>query len=357
MTLVLLAAWLPWGWNDSVASAQRGPHAVRAEGGLGLSFREGDERDDLGGGFGVGYEYRFVPFLGVEARFEGYFFPYDTTTFQGSGVATYYAGALGLRGHLAPGWEKGDLWLGAAGAFVRTGDLSRAGLEAGLGADFFVSKTVGIGPFVRYAHIFQPDDAAEGPSDGRLLLIGAALTWAPERRPDDDEPEDEVQGADDAARGAEPSHEPAPRDDDGTSDVATSSGAPADDGAPTDEPGADDAPVPSRIDATIRFDFQSSDISPESESELRRVVEILRAEPRIRRVEVIGHADHLGESHHNHRISEERARVVARWLRAHGAGHVRFTVRGAGDTQPVVGGDTPEALAPNRRVELVVVED
>src|SRR5688572_13642193 len=129
--MVVLVSGVPWDWNDSVAMAQRGPHAVRAEGGLGLSFREGDSRDDVGGGFGVGYEYRFVPALGAEARFSGYFFPYDTATFEGSGVATYYAGALGLRGHLAPSWERGDLWLAAAGTFVRTGDLSRGGIEAG----------------------------------------------------------------------------------------------------------------------------------------------------------------------------------------------------------------------------------
>src|SRR5688500_1022793 len=59
------------------------------------------------------------------------------------------------------------LWLAANAGVARTSDLARAAFDAHIGFDFAWPK-VGVGPFVGYEHVLQPDNTLR-PDDARLL--------------------------------------------------------------------------------------------------------------------------------------------------------------------------------------------
>ncbi|GAB5542242.1 MAG: hypothetical protein SangKO_020020 [Sandaracinaceae bacterium] len=175
---VLVASLVP-----SVGAAQAYDHALRLEAGLGLPVGSPvAERFDAGGGLGLGYELRFLPFLGAEAHHGSFFFP--TTTPTPSGYGAYHGLGLGLRLHPIPDLDAGDLYAAARGAIVFTGDVVRPGLEVDVGFEFALSSSFRFGPFIRYAHAFQTDGAelALGQGDGTFLIIGlsGALTFGGE---------------------------------------------------------------------------------------------------------------------------------------------------------------------------------
>ena len=175
---VLVASLVP-----SVGEAQAYDHALRLEAGLGLPVGSPvAERFDAGGGLGLGYELRFLPFLGAEAHHGSFFFP--TTTPTPSGYGAYHGLGLGLRLHPIPDLDAGDLYAAARGAIVFTGDVVRPGLEVDVGFEFALSSSFRFGPFIRYAHAFQTDGAelALGQGDGTFLIIGlsGALTFGGE---------------------------------------------------------------------------------------------------------------------------------------------------------------------------------
>lgn len=67
---------------------------------------------------------------------------------------------------------------------------------------------------------------------------------------------------------------------------------------------------------------------------------------------VSGHTDNVGNVPFNQKLSEDRASAVAAFLKTQG-----FTVekvQGYGKTMPVAPGNTPDARAMNRRVEIVI---
>ena len=70
----------------------------------------------------------------------------------------------------------GLLWIDLAAGVAFTGDVIRPALEASVGFDLRLSPRVGVGPMVRYFHIFQPE-SDPFPVDARVLAAGAAFTW------------------------------------------------------------------------------------------------------------------------------------------------------------------------------------
>ena len=72
-------------------------------------------------------------------------------------------------------------------------------------------------------------------------------------------------------------------------------------------------------------------------------------------IEVAGHTDDEGSDVANQRLSESRARSVAKYLQGRGIEAARFAVVGRGESQPVVANDTAENKAKNRRIEFKVV--
>lgn len=209
---------------DSIA------HALRLEGALGLFVGEPQSsKFDLGGGFGLGYELRLIPHLGIEAHYSSFFFPTAAADASES-FGGHHAPALGLRLHPLPDLELGDLWIGAAGLVSFTGDVARGGFQVGLGFEFKLHDNVRAGPFWRYVHVVQPDNDSLGSADGKFMSVGISLALvfggesAPSDRDEDgiaderdacpDDPED-LDGVED--QDGCPEHD---RDGDGIADAA-----------------------------------------------------------------------------------------------------------------------------------------
>jgi len=103
----------------------------------------------------------------------------------------------------------------------------------------------------------------------------------------------------------------------------------------------------------IFFDFNKSDVKPESKPALEEVAKMLKANPSLR-VWVVGHTDSVGTVEANQKLSEARAAAVAKALVAgYGIGAARLKGYGVGPLAPVASNDTEEGRAKNRRVELV----
>jgi outer membrane protein OmpA-like peptidoglycan-associated protein len=87
----------------------------------------------------------------------------------------------------------------------------------------------------------------------------------------------------------------------------------------------------------------------------------LVAAEQAREVVVIAHTDSMGSDADNMALSEDRARAVAGWLKAHaGKPPPRFVAKSYGRTRPVApnhnadGEDNPEGRAQNRRIEVLI---
>jgi len=103
----------------------------------------------------------------------------------------------------------------------------------------------------------------------------------------------------------------------------------------------------------IFFDFNKSDVKPESQPALEEVAKMLKANPSMR-VWVVGHTDSVGTVEANQKLSEARAAAVAKTLVANYAiSATRLKGYGVGPLAPVASNGSEEGRAKNRRVELV----
>lgn len=69
-------------------------------------------------------------------------------------------------------------------------------------------------------------------------------------------------------------------------------------------------------------------------------------------VDVIGHTDSKGSKQFNQRLSEERAKNVARYLESRAVISERVAAEGMGEADPIASNDTREGRASNRRLEI-----
>jgi outer membrane protein OmpA-like peptidoglycan-associated protein len=71
---------------------------------------------------------------------------------------------------------------------------------------------------------------------------------------------------------------------------------------------------------------------------------------------IAGHADAMGGTRRNQKLSERRARSVAGYLRAKGIDAGRLKAVGYGETRPLAPNDTAQNRARNRRIEVEITE-
>lgn len=169
-TLLVAAALL----MATPVAAQPYQHAARVEGAVGLILSS--PHNDLygtGGGVGLGYEFRLHDYVGIDAHYATFIFGSDDASVD---FGSYHAPSVGARVHPLPDLDILDLYVSGRGALVFTGDETRVGVELDLGADFNVTDNIRVGPFVRYAHVFQPNSDNLGPPDGQYLAIGVAAS-------------------------------------------------------------------------------------------------------------------------------------------------------------------------------------
>jgi OmpA-OmpF porin, OOP family len=102
----------------------------------------------------------------------------------------------------------------------------------------------------------------------------------------------------------------------------------------------------------IYFDFNKSELKPESKAALDELVKMLRANSSLR-VWVVGHTDNVGSAESNLTLSKARAAAVIAALNAAGIAPIRLASFGNGPYAPVATNTTEAGRAKNRRVELV----
>ena len=105
-------------------------------------------------------------------------------------------------------------------------------------------------------------------------------------------------------------------------------------------------------DDIVLFDVDSAALLPSAHAVLAEVAGVLAQHPEIAHVVIEGHADALGGSAHNQKLSHWRAWVVRHTLVNAGVSASRLSITAFGASLPVASNDTSLGRRKNRRVEL-----
>jgi peptidoglycan-associated lipoprotein len=105
-------------------------------------------------------------------------------------------------------------------------------------------------------------------------------------------------------------------------------------------------------DRIVYFDFDSTDIRPESQTIIESNVGYLRGSPRII-TQLEGHTDERGSREYNIALGERRANAVRQVMSAMGVSPQQIRVVSYGEERPAAGGGDEQSYAQNRRVEIV----
>ncbi len=84
----------------------------------------------------------------------------------------------------------------------------------------------------------------------------------------------------------------------------------------------------------IYYDFDKSDILPESEVELNKVVKFMKENPKLE-LELSSHTDSRGSDEYNMGLSQRRANSAVKYVISEGIQTTRITAKGYGETRPV----------------------
>jgi outer membrane protein OmpA-like peptidoglycan-associated protein len=103
----------------------------------------------------------------------------------------------------------------------------------------------------------------------------------------------------------------------------------------------------------IYFDFDKSEVKPESDPTLIEIAKLLSDNSSLN-LFVVGHTDNTGDYQYNMKLSQTRAEsVVDALVTKYEVDKNRLTPAGVGPLAPVTTNDTEEGKAKNRRVELI----
>ena len=101
----------------------------------------------------------------------------------------------------------------------------------------------------------------------------------------------------------------------------------------------------------VLFDFDKSELRPESITELERVLKFMNDVP-FATTKVDGHTDSVGTEAYNQGLSDRRSKAVFDYLSSRGIDPARMKSQGFGELQPIAPNDTAEGRQLNRRVML-----
>lgn len=104
----------------------------------------------------------------------------------------------------------------------------------------------------------------------------------------------------------------------------------------------------------IFFDFNSYKLSVNSYAELDKLVQWMKTNKKVM-VQIEAHTDDIGSDEFNNNLSDKRAKEIVLYLTKKGIQSSRMKAKGFGKEKPRAEGDTEEARAQNRRVELHIL--
>lgn len=104
----------------------------------------------------------------------------------------------------------------------------------------------------------------------------------------------------------------------------------------------------------IYFDTAKADVKPESRPTLAEIAALLKDNPQLATIYIVGHTDSQGALDYNMDLSRRRAEAIANELAAaHGVARTRLKTAGVAFLAPVASNATDAGRALNRRTELV----
>ncbi len=101
----------------------------------------------------------------------------------------------------------------------------------------------------------------------------------------------------------------------------------------------------------VGFDFDKYDIKEKYRDKINEAFYIMKKNSTYKAI-VEGHTDSIGTYEYNYKLSNLRAKSVARVLIELGIAKNRIITKGYGETVPVASNATKEGRAKNRRVEI-----
>lgn len=121
-----------------------------------------------------------------------------------------------------------------------------------------------------------------------------------------------------------------------------------------EQPAAEPVAEAVRVELDVKFDFDKSQVKPESYGDIKNLADFMSQYPQTTTV-VEGHTDSVGTDAYNQGLSERRANAVRDVLvNQYGVGADRVNAVGYGEARPVADNATDSGRAINRRVEAEV---
>ncbi|HLF51489.1 OmpA family protein [Flavobacterium sp.] len=105
----------------------------------------------------------------------------------------------------------------------------------------------------------------------------------------------------------------------------------------------------------LLFDTGKATLRPESQEQLKNIVEILKAYPKVE-LKIGGYTDNVGDPAFNLKLSDDRAKSVMNEMVKMGIAANRLEAEGYGEQFPVASNDTEEGKAQNRRIAVRVTK-
>lgn len=103
----------------------------------------------------------------------------------------------------------------------------------------------------------------------------------------------------------------------------------------------------------IFFDTGKSTLRAESNSELERLVKLMKDVPSLK-IEISGHTDNTGSATLNNTLSQDRAQAVVNYLTGKGVAANRMTAKGYGSSNPIASNASADGRQENRRTEFEI---
>ncbi len=118
---------------------------------------------------------------------------------------------------------------------------------------------------------------------------------------------------------------------------------------------------PPSINTTIRFtnvlfEFDKSVLLDSAKNDIQKIYQILETNQDLK-ILIEGHTDNIGSAAYNKKLSDNRCRAVAEYLKSLGLPQERISWRAHGGNNPIADNTTKKGRKLNRRVEFMFVAD
>ena len=114
----------------------------------------------------------------------------------------------------------------------------------------------------------------------------------------------------------------------------------------------DENGCPKIIRLHVKFDFDQSTIKKDFMPEIQKVADFMKQNPGYS-VVLEGHTDARGTDAYNQKLSDKRAKAVAKALADLGIASAKISTEAYGESKPVATNDTEAGRAENRRVDAI----